>query len=115
MSTRNLNIEPIALMGLTQREIIIVVSGAYTIMLPLGIVLGILAGSYGLLVGMLIGVCGGLVLALLMGMWVQRRKKDSPANFLMQEIMVMFNRARWKPALGPYYYKRSKGGHDGLR
>jgi len=116
MSTRNLNIEPVALMGLTQREIIIVLSGSFAIMLPLGIVLGIFAGAhFGLLVGMLVGVCGGLVLALLSGMWVQRRKKDSPANFLMQEVLVKFNRARWKLPLGSYYYKRTKGGHDGLR
>jgi conjugative transfer region protein (TIGR03750 family) len=112
VSTRALNHEPIAMLGLTQSELTVVTTVSIGISVPTGIVIAIIVGAtFGFMYGMLalLAVSGllGLLLGWLLSRWVQKNKADTPSGFLKQRMQLRFERKKWLPALGIFHYRRT--------
>ena len=112
VSTRALNHEPIAMLGLTQSELTVVMTASVGVAVPTGLVVAILVGAtFGFMYGMLalLAVSGllGLLLGWALSRWVQMTKADTPSGFLKQRMQLKFQRRLWLPPVGLFYYRRS--------
>ena len=105
--TKALNHEPIALLGLTQSEVIVVAVITAAIIVPLGIVVALLSGAYWPAFGGATVMLGGIGLGYVLATWVERQKADTPANFLMQTWALKVYAAPWVPKAGIYHFRRT--------
>lgn len=108
MSTRNLNQEPIALMGLTQSEVKVVMLLSVGTMLPVAIVSALLlGGSWKLLMFVVVGGAGTGVVGWLLIRYIQATKADTPSGYLFQRLQVFLSPAKWQPPVGAFHYRRT--------
>ena len=105
--TKALNHEPIALLGLTQSEVIVVAVITAAIIVPVGIVVALLSGAYWPAFGGATIMLGGIGLGYALAIYVERQKADTPANFLMQTWALKVYSAPWVPKAGIYHFRRT--------
>ena len=109
MSTRNLNQEPIALMGLTQSEVKVVMLLSIGTMVPTAILSALLlGGSWKLLMFVVVAGAGTGVVGWMLTRYIQATKADTPSGYLFQRLQVVMSRAKWQPPVGAYHYRRTE-------
>jgi conjugative transfer region protein (TIGR03750 family) len=108
MSTRTLNSEPIAILGLTQSELTVVLITTLAVCIPCTFLLAVLFfQKYFLLTMVGIGGTSSLTVGWLLTLYVQARKADTPPRYLAQRLQLLLQRSRWVPPLGAYHTARS--------
>ena len=105
--TKALNHEPIALLGLTQSEVIVVAVLTAAMIVPLGLFVAFVSGTYWLATGGATIMLGGIGLGYALATWVERQKADTPSNFLMQTWALKVYAAPWVPKAGIYHFRRT--------
>lgn len=110
MSTRSLNKEPIALMGLTQSEVKVVIALSVGSMVPAGLAAAVLfGGGYKMLLFVVVAGVGTGVVGWCLTRYIQATKADTPSGYLYQRLLVWIAPSRWKPPLGAFHYRRTRG------
>ena len=105
--TRALNHEPIALLGLTQTEVLIVVALSAVIVLPLSAFVAMIAGAWWLASAGATLMLGGIGVAYAIAQWMERQKADTPSHFLIQTWALRVYSTPWAPKAGIYHFRRS--------
>jgi conjugative transfer region protein (TIGR03750 family) len=112
VTTRQLNHEPVAMLGLTQSELHVVIYTSIAGAAPVGFFLAVVLGSmFGILIGMiglLLSGLVGLLIGWLLSKYIQVKKADTPPGFLKQQFQVRWQRNRWLPPTGIFHFRRSK-------
>jgi conjugative transfer region protein (TIGR03750 family) len=108
-STRNLNKEPIALMGLTQSEVIVMIVLSVGSMVPTAVLSALLfGGDFKLLVFVIVAGVGTGLVGWGLTLYIQKTKADTPSGFLFQKLRVTLFPSKWKPPLGDFHYRRTR-------
>ena len=108
-STRNLNKEPIALMGLTQSEVIVMMVLSIGSMVPFGMLMALLfGGQFKLLVFVIVAGVGTGLVGWGLTLYIQKTKADTPSGYLFQRLRVTLFPKKWKPPVGDFHYRRTR-------
>jgi conjugative transfer region protein (TIGR03750 family) len=105
--TRALNHEPIALLGLTRTEVLIVVVLSAAIVVPLSGVVAMIAGVWWLPASGATLMLGGIGVGYGLATWMEQQKADTPSHFLIQTWALRVYSAPWIPKTGIYHFRRT--------
>ena len=113
VSTLHLNHEPIAMLGLTQSELNVVTLTSVAVAVPTGILCALLVGvwfgfMWGFMAFAIVGGFLGLGFGFVLTKLFCLKKNDRPDGYLLQSMLVRFQRAKWLPPTGIFHYRRGK-------